>query len=158
MGGVFSFPSLNEIAKTLTLLLGKDVSVAAGTPITTSPKIAGAYIDPQGQLGALGLVDLPLASYSGAALTMIPCNMATTNINAGKLSDEIRDNLQEVFNVMVAFFNQGDVPHIRFSEMHITPPALPGDIDALLGGAVQHADLDVDISGYGGGKLSLYAI
>lgn len=158
MGAVFSFPNVNEISTTLSLLLNKGVSVAEGAPVDTSQMIAGAYIDQQGQLGALGLVDLPLASYTGAALTMIPCDMATSHINAGKLSDEIRENLQEVFNVMVAFFNKGDVPHIRFSEMHITPPALPDDIATLLSGDLQRIDVDVDVSGYGAGKMSLYAL
>lgn len=158
MGGIYWFPGLNEIATTLNLLLNKDVSVADGTAITTSPTIAGTYIDENGKLGALVLVDLPLASYAGAALTMIPGNVAATNIKAGTLSDEIGENLHEVFNIMVAFFNQGDVPHIRFSEMHIAPPAFPGEIDAFLSDDVRHADFDVDIAGYGAGKMSLYAI
>ena len=158
MGGVYSFPSLHEIATTLNLLLSKDVSVAEGTAITTSPTIAGTYIDQQGALGALALVDLPLASHAGAALTMIPANIAASNINAGKPSDEIRENLHEVFNVMVAFFNQGDVPHIRFATLHVSPPPFPDEITALLNGDARHVDLDVDIAGYGAGKMSLYAL
>ncbi len=158
MGAVFSFPGHSEISDTLSLLLNKGVSVTNGSSVATSAKIAGTYIDQQEKFGALSLMDLPLGSFTGAALTMIPCATAKASIQTGNLSDEIRENLQEVFNIMVAFFNQGNVPHIRFFELHTTPPGWPDEIDAFLTAAVQHADLDVDIPGYGAGKMSLYAI
>ncbi len=158
MSALFSFPALDDVSDTLSLLLNKQVSVTQGSPITTSPTIVGTYIDQQGNVGALGLVDLPLASYTGAALTMIPTDTAASNIRSGKLSDEIRENLQEVFNIMVAFFNQGNVPHIRYHQLHTSPPEFPGDINALLNAAGQRADIEVDIQGYGAGKMSLYAV
>jgi len=161
MANTFSLPKLDYIAKLLTMLLGKEVSVSestVGSKDLESAVAAGVYVDQQETPSALCVVDISLASYAGAALTMISAGVAKESIKSGTLAENLAENLYEVFNVCVAFFNQGDVPHIRFLDMYTTPPTLPPDVETLTTGDTGQLDVEVDIKGYGSGKMSLRAM
>ncbi len=151
---IYTLPKLDDVARVLGMLLNKPVTAATAQPLS-NPSIAGTYIDRKGDIGALCLVDVAFAAYAGAALTMIPCDVANDEIRTRRLSSEILENLQEVFNVMVAFFNQGDVPHIRFADMLTTPAEFPADFDNLDHGGARRVDLGVTIEGYGAGAMCL---
>ncbi len=154
---VYSLPKPDDVPKVLGTLLNKPVTAAQGQAVS-SPSVAATYIDQQGGVGAVCLVDASFAAYAGAALTMIPSDVAASEIKTGQLSSEILENLQEVFNVMVAFFNQGKVPHIRFADMHATPADFPAEVETLRNGDAQHTDIEITIGGYGAGTMTLYSL
>ncbi len=52
-------------------------------------------------------------------------------------------------------FNAEGAPHVRLAETYAPREVVPSDIDTRLRGMVPRMDLDVTVSGYGGGKLSV---
>ena len=162
MDTIFRLPTPAAVANLFTILLGKKTVVkpAGDTKIDrNSPVATGVYINQGGAINALCVFDLALASHAGAALTMIPPGVAADQVKHGALADGVSDNLHEVFNVCVGFFNQGDVPHIRFSEMYLTPPALPEAVGSFADDqALLNLGMDVSIESYGSGQLCLYTL
>ena len=161
MANTFMLPQPSFVSGLLTTLLGMPVKTTKAAPAASQPNgaiAAGVYVTEDGGVGALCIVDLTLASFAGAALSMIPQGVALESAKRGTLDDMIAENLQEIFNVCVGFFNQGNVPHIRFSNTCLVPPALPGSIQSFASTAPSRLDLDVEIAGYGRGTMRLQTI
>jgi hypothetical protein len=141
------------VGRLLTQLLGRKVTVkraAAPKP----PAALSAYTAPDGQLAAACGFDLEFANYAAAALPMMPCAIATEAIRGKKIEAEMLENLREVANIMAGLFKSA-ASHLKLRELAKTPA--PGaDLVALTGKPVRRLDLDVDITGYGLGRLSLF--
>jgi hypothetical protein len=147
--------SAQEFAKALSMLLRRDVKAKPASPLPPARlKIGGIYKYGDGRVLGSVTVDLNFAARSGAALSMIPADVAAEQIRAGELDEVLRENFAEVLNVLSrAFVAEGD-GRVALQTSVFPPQPMPEPGSA----AQARASFDVDISGYGSGSVSLHVL
>ena len=148
-------PNPKDIRDLIEGLIGKDVTVAPGEPVSLNDGAALAvYVDPQLKTNAVCLMDVPLAAWCAGALALLPKGGLEDAIDEGELSEMHLEVLYEVVNVMAALLNGAGVTHSKLHKLYAPGEAIPGDL-AGLAAAFNRIDLTVDVAGYGEGALSL---
>jgi hypothetical protein len=151
-------PAAKDVRDMLAGLIGKPVSVSPGAPVTPAPDrpvSVAVYVDPYMAINALCLMDLPASAYTGGALALLPPGGCQDAVEEdGELSSMMVEALHEVVNVLSALFNTPGAPHSKLHKLYAPGDDVPGDVEGMLAG-FNRIDLDVDISGYGKGSLSL---
>lgn len=145
------------IEKMLGGLLGREVMVSekpASKP--ADMKIAGFYRNGEGQPVAACLADIPAAAFSGSALSLIPAAAARDYVKAGEIDDEdVRDNFYEVLNVCSRLFSDDDAHRVTLDTVYFPPETVPADQASTLSRPSQRQDLEINVDGYGKGRLAL---
>ena len=151
-------PAAKDVRDMLTGLIGKDVAVSPGGPVTPTPDepvAVAVYVDPHLAVNALCVLDLGAAAYTGAALALLPPGGAQDAVEEdGELTTMLTEALHEVVNVLSALFNVPGAPHSKLYKLYAPGDDLPGDIACSLA-AFNRLDLAIDVPGYGKGGLSL---
>ena len=150
-------PIPEDIRDFLSDLLGKPVAVSKGQKLSFDDPtrfVTGVYIEDDGTLGGACIADLSLAASAGAALAMMPTVVAKESVDAGELSEGLRDNFYEVANILSRLLNGPSVPHLRISEL---AAGVPDQVMELSGKAAGLKHYDVTIVDYAGGSMSLLA-
>ena len=150
-------PEVKSIGANLGPLVGKTVRVrelevanAFGDDVHTA-----RYVTRDDQLAALLQVELPLAAYLGAALALIPAAGAQEAADSGRLDDNLTDAFSEVANILAALLCADGAPHVRWVDLETDPSRLGEADKAVLENPCERVDVEIEIEGYGGGKLSL---
>jgi hypothetical protein len=155
-----AMPTVQNTKTVLAGLLGTSMEIGpASGGFTEVPAAVAVYNDDSGAAVALIACDIKFASYMGAALAMIPPEVAAESVTAGVLHEDLAENLHEIMNIAARFFNYADKStHVSLSEMLVngTPP--PDSVMTLLANATQRMDLDADIPDYGSGRFTLIAM
>jgi hypothetical protein len=155
-------PGAKDVRDLLEGMLGREVDVRTGgamvDPNGADGAQVGAYVDKLGALRALVVADLPLAARAGAAIALMPAGGAEVAIEEGHLSQALFENAYEILNVMASLFNVGDAPHVKLDGCWAPRESLPADVAQWVLTYVRRLDLDVDVKGYGVGKLSVLAL
>jgi len=112
------------------------------------------FLHPGGELAALFVADLPLCSWSGAALALLPPGLAQDAIKVGKLDQGLQENFAEVANVLTATFREFGERVILGKIQYGGAAALAPELRALLA-APRRLDLEVTLTGYGAGRCGL---
>jgi len=148
-------PSPKDVRDLLEGLVGKDITVGPGEPLSLNDKPAIAvYVDPQLHTTALCLVDVPLAAWCAGAFALLPKGGLEDAIDEGELSQGHLEAVYEVVNIAASMFNGEGINHSKLYKLYAPGEAVPGDI-AGLAAAFNRIDLKVDVAGYGSGKLSI---
>lgn len=148
-------PAPKDVRDLLEGLLGKDVTVSPGDPVSLNDGAALAvYVDPQLSTNAVCVVDVPLAAWFAGALALLPKGGLEDAIEDGELSDMQLEVVYEVVNVAAAMFNGGGVTHSKLYKLYAPGESVPADLAALAAG-FNRIDLEVDVAGYGTGSLSI---
>ncbi|HEX4340474.1 MAG TPA: hypothetical protein VH062_31415 [Polyangiaceae bacterium] len=148
-------PDAQAVTNLLQDLLGKGVQSKKSTPPPgTSKLFVGTYVDDKDDIAAVCLCDLALAATTGAALVLIPAGAAAESTRAGRLPPEMLDNFREVLNVLASTFEN---LHVRFRAVTSPGEAVDKPIKSIMTKPSSRLDLEVAISGYAQGRLSLLA-
>jgi len=138
-------------------LLGRAVTVKKSTPMALTAKtpfVIAVYSAGQNPVAYLCICDLPLAASVGAALCMLPASSIQETIRAGTLAPAVEPNLHEVFNVMSRLFDAAGTAHASLAGLHLPSTPLPAAVTKLMSGPANRLDVEVNISGYGVGRLT----
>jgi hypothetical protein len=150
-----TLPAPKDVRDLLEGLLGKDVTVAPGDPVSLNDGAALAvYVDPQLSTNAICLLDVPLSAWCAGALALLPKGGLEDAIDEGELSTMHLEVVYEVVNVAAALFNGGGVTHSKLYKLYAPGEVVPGDLAGLATG-FNRLDLKVDVAGYGPGALSI---
>ncbi len=117
--------------------------------------LAGAYVDDQGRLAAVILVDLAAAARLGACLGLVAAKTADQAVTDGLLPVQLGENVAEVLNVAASLFNAERAPHLRLSGVYGGDLPVPADVAAMAATFAPRLDLQLDIAGYGTGGWSV---
>jgi hypothetical protein len=148
-------PSAKDVKDLLEGLLGREVSVAPGVPVSPADSAAfGIYVDDAVRMTAVINLDLRLAAFLGASIALIPRGRAEAAIEDRYVSETMFDNIGEVFNIAANVLNQHSDVHQRLYSTVRGVPAAPADAAALSATPANRLDLAIDIDGYGSGALS----
>jgi hypothetical protein len=139
-------------------LLGRDVNVSPGDPMTAADLPTGVfaiYTDPSPQLYAVLGLQLALAANAGAALGLLPAGAAEDSIEEKTLFPNLAENVFELCNVLTSLLNREGAPHVKLYQVIYPGMDLPNDARAHLLALGKRLDLTVEVARYGKGKLSL---
>ena len=156
--GTVELPAAKNVRDMLAGLVGRNVTVSPGAPVTPTPDrpvAVAVYVAPDMSVNALCLMDLGAAAYTGGALALLPPGGCQDAVEEdGELSGMMVEALHEVVNIVSALFNTPGAPHSKLHKLYAPGEDLPGDIAGSLA-AFNRIDLVVDVQGYGKGGLSL---
>jgi hypothetical protein len=148
-------PNPKDVRDLFESLFGKDVTVAPGEPVSLNAKPAVAvYVDPTMATTALCLLDISLAAWLAGALALLPKGGLADAIDEGELSQGHLEAVYEVVNIAASMFNGEGINHSKLYKLYAPGESVPADI-AGLAAAFNRIDLEVDVAGYGSGKLSI---
>lgn len=139
-------------------LVGKDVEVGPGHAVLvsgTSDTYIGVYSTDRQQTGAIIVMDLALAGYLGGALGLLPANQIKEAVDRRLLPQLAVDNVAEVYNIAGSIFNVPGARHLRLSTVIGPEEPMPLDVLALANALGRRLDLDVTVTGYGQGTISV---
>jgi hypothetical protein len=151
-------PAAKDVKDMLSGLLGKNVAVLPGVPVTPTPKSpvsVAVYVAPDMSVNALCVMDLAASAWTGGALALLPPGGCQDAVEEdGELSSLMVEALQEVVNVLSAMFNTPGAPHSKLHKLYAPGEDLPGDIAGMLA-SLNRIDVAIDVPGYGKGGISL---
>jgi hypothetical protein len=151
-------PAAKDVRDMLSGLVGKEVAVSPGAPVTPEPNrpvTVAIYTAPDMSVNALCVMDLGASAYTAAALALLPPGGAQDAVEEDKeLSPMLLEALHEVVNVLSALFNTPGAPHSKLNRLVADGEEIPGDVAGMLAG-FNRLDLALEVPGYGKGGLSL---
>ena len=151
-------PTTMEIRDLLGGLLGREVTLTPAPPLLPSasdPRSVAVFVDDSQAVRAVIVCDLGFSAYAGAALALLPVPVAQEAIEAKALDETLTETLYEVLNVAAALFNVGEAAHVRLLELHPAGPALPAAVTGRMLTLGRREDLEVTVTGYGTGRMSV---
>jgi hypothetical protein len=152
-----ALPAAKDVKDMLSGLVGKEVSVSPGAPVTPEPGkpvSVAVYVDPHLAINALCVLDLAASAYTGGALALLPPGGCQDAVEEdGELTALLAEALHEVVNVLSALFNTPGAPHSKLHKLHPAGEALPGDVEGMLAD-FNRIDLAIEVPGYGTGGIS----
>ncbi|WP_029068285.1 hypothetical protein [Jonesia quinghaiensis] len=155
-------PTAQATKEMVETLIGRQLNIRTGAPMVDPEGPGGAlvaeYVSDTLSLNALVAMDLGAAANIGASLALMPAAVAQDAMKDGELTDILFETVGEVFNVMAALFNQQGAPHLRLGTVHPAQQPLPGDIAPWVMAYVPRLDLEVEVTGYGSGHLSVVVL
>ena len=150
-------PAAKDVRDMLSGLVGKEISVSPGAPVTPEPNrpvTVAVYTAPDMSVNALCVMDLGASAYTAAALALLPPGGAQDAVEEDKeLSPLLLEALHEVVNVLSALFNTPGAPHSKLNKLVPDGDDVPGDIAGMLAG-FNRLDLAIEVPGYGKGAIS----
>lgn len=139
-------------------LLGRPVTVNPADPMKAADvpnSLVALYTDDRLQLMAVIGMDFALTANAGAAIGLIPPGGAEACIEDKVISKMIGENAGEICNILAGLINKEDAPRVKLHQVFLPGENPPADAVNYLLALGRRLDLKVDVSGYGGGKLSV---
>ena len=139
-------------------LLGRSVTVSPADQLRAAdiPKtLVALYTDERMTLNAVIGMDFALTAYAGAAIGLIPPGGAEACIEDKEISKMIGENAIEVCNILAGLLNREGAPRLKLHQTFLPGEPPPKDAVNWLLALGRRIDLHVDVSGYGGGKISI---
>jgi hypothetical protein len=146
--------------KDLLGMLFDGLSVKLGAKLDVSQKAStyfGVYVSDDGTPAALCGCDMAFAANSGAALSMLPPNVAKEAAKDKELTPVMLANLHEVMNICTRLMLHDDSAHLKLRELCVQS-ALPPPAAAIIGSARSRIDFEISIGKYGPGVLSVMCL
>jgi len=150
-------PDPKPVRDMLGDLLGRQVEVRPGEPLSpedTELTTMAVYVDDTLTMRLVGVADLPFAAYAGAAIGLVPPGGAEIAIEERSMPKTVQENFYEVLNICAALFNAEGAPHVKLHAVHFPGEHVPPQAASLACVLGRRLDLEVDIAGYGTGRLS----
>jgi len=158
MNAIAALPATAAVARTLTGILGKQVTVIkAPSPMNLklkAPRVYGVYRDREKPITCVCVCDLPLSAYAGGAMLTFPACTINDSLKAGNLEEGLLETMQEILNICAQFFN--DYGRQVFRELHTNPDGLSDDVGQVLSAPAARIDLSIAIAGYGSGQMAVF--
>jgi hypothetical protein len=151
-------PAAKDVRDMLAGLVGRNVVVSPGAPVTPTPDrpvAVAVYVAPDMAVNALCLMDLGAAAYTAGGLALLPPGGCQDAVEEdGELGTMLVEALHEVVNVLSALFNTPGAPHSKLHKLYAPGEEVAADLAGMLAG-FNRIDLAVEVQGYGKGALSL---
>ena len=154
----YALPTPKEVADHFGSLIDKSVGLRKidAIDLNDGPFAFAIYDDDQGNIGALCACDIRLASYLGAALSLIPVAQAEESIQSGVIAEMLMENFHEVLNVGAGLFNSPETPRLKLREVVVPPDFPPAEAVMWANEADERSDIQIDVPSYGIGTITLF--
>jgi|GEM_PF-612199 len=153
MGTSYEHPNPASIADLFEIIFGENVGVSDGAAAADiTDQHTATFLDPNDNLVAACTCDSAFVTYSGAALSMIPAEVANEMIEDGEITDEVKANFFEVMNICSKLLMSDASAHLRLEK--VIAPGQLGDTLSAFEESGTALGFTVDIPRYGRGSLS----
>lgn len=149
----FVTPNPQTISSLLTMFFGDGLNVTEIEAADLSDRHVATFVSDEGELVALCACDRPLVAYAGAALSMIPADVANAMVVGGDLTEAILGNFHEVMNICSKLLMSDGSAHLRLDKT-LSPEQSAEVITNLEENSAQVVAFGIDIPGYGKGSLT----
>lgn len=140
-------------------LLFREVTLTAGRPqAVTELTLITEFVSDRNALGAVCVIDLPLAAWIGAAIGLLPPGIAKESVDEKSLTSGLLENVGEVMSVLASVFNATGGSHVRRGDVHAPGSLPPAAVSQLARAAGGRCDFTVEVAGYGKGSFSLVVV
>jgi hypothetical protein len=149
-------PKSLELANLLTDLLGRQTKVKdlpAQTRQLSGP--VTVFVNPDKVPAAVAVSDFEFAAFAGAVLTLLPAGVANEAVKKKAIDGTLAENLGEVLNVVSSKLTKS--PNRVIMRLPFTiSTTVPEDAKAIKLKPQKRVDYDVEIAGYGEGKITFF--
>ena len=152
MSTTYVMPTPKAVSDLLAMIFGGDLDVSDCDAPDFDGQHVATFIDDDDRLVALCLCDKQFVAYSGAALSMIPADVANEMISGNSVSDAMVDNFYEVMNICSKLLMSDGSAHLRLDKA-LSPEAGADPVSSLKDSA-QTTAFSVAIPKYGTGALT----
>ena len=158
--GAYPLPDVAITRELLGMLFDGLTVKPAAAKLDASPKSSsycGVYVCDQGAPVAICACDLAFAANSGAALSMLPPNVAKDAIKTKELTEVMLANLREVMNICTRLLIRDHSPHVRLDGL-MPAAVLPAPAAPILSAPRARVDFEIGLGKYGGGQIAVMAL
>lgn len=152
----YEIPTPRSITKLLAFVVGDDIKVTEGEVPDFNTQHVATFIDGDDKLVTLSACDMKFVAYSGAALSMIPGDVADEMIADNDISNAVQANFYEIMNICSKLMMSDNSSHLRLAE--VLPPGEASAQVEELSGAAHKLGFNVEIPKYGTGTISFYIV
>lgn len=145
-------PSDRSIREMLAFMFGNELDVSAHESTSVGDWHAATYVGEEDQLVAVCACDDNFVAYSGAALTMLPSNVAEEMLRDRSFSEVVLENFHEIMNICSRLLVSDHSPHLRLDKT-LLPDAARGPIEQITS-AAKAASFEISIPSYGKGNIA----
>ena len=151
MSTTYELPTLQTVSSLLGMIFGDDLSASKCDSPALDGKYVATFLSDDDHLVALCVCDKEFVAYSGAALSMIPADVAKEMIAGNAVTDAMVDNFYEVMNICSKLLMSESGAHLRLDKT-LSPDQSVAAIAAMK--ESHTAAFGVDIPRYGKGTLT----
>jgi hypothetical protein len=152
-------PANKTIKDLLEGMLGRDVALDPSaermSPIDAVGGLVATFCDDASNLRVILGWSIDAGAYVGCCLGLIPAGLAKEMIAEKAIRTDAVENLAEVSNVMAATFDHPQNPHVRMNQTYHPTGSAPGELTRYMFTHAERVDLELNVKGYGSGKMSL---
>jgi hypothetical protein len=155
-----STPTAESVRTIVGGLFDRELTIDTIAPVIYSanvPMTIAVYTNDAGTPQALFLCDVGLAAHAAAALVLLPVNTSQACADGGYISDELIENYHEVANVASGLFVDTDGSRVSLRELIAPGSPIPKDVRPLLAMPGGRTAVEMDIEGYGRGRMLLHS-
>jgi len=148
----YVLPDAKSVQKILAVMYGDDLVVDEDDGSPLSDRHVATYIGDDNSIVAICACEDRFVAYSGAALTMVPVNVANEMVQQNDFSTVILENFHEVMNICSRLMLNDTSPHLRLDKTLV-----PGESEAAMAKVTDQSrvvNFKVAIPEYGHGHLS----
>lgn len=151
-------PSPDATMRMLADLVGRRVVVTKAPKLPKNDQAAAAaYVDGAGEIRFVAVANVAFLASAGASLALIPVGQVADAIKSGKVPPTILENSFEILNIASVLMNELDgAVHVKIASLDLAS-SLPDRVRSAIACAAVSVDLEIEISGYPKGRLSLLA-
>ncbi|MCG3114897.1 MAG: hypothetical protein LLH30_04380 [Candidatus Manganitrophus sp. SA1] len=152
-------PTAERISTLLGSLLSRSVTVEKGSAVVALDRksIVALYACNEGALRAVFISDLDFAINAGSALSLFPPAIVAKNLKEGQLTEESFDNFKEILNVCTRLVRESMSLHLSLNGIFLPTEPLPNDVASRFSLATARRDFNIQVEGYGSGKVAVLA-
>ncbi len=151
MSNSYEIPTIASLAELLRMIFGDELMANACESPNLEGQYAAVFVGDDDNLAALCVCDNKFVAYSGAALSMIPADVAADMISGNAVTDAMVANFYEVMNICSKLMMSDTSAHLRLKKV-LSPGEAADTISSLSEG--QSHSFAVDIPNYGNGALT----
>jgi len=152
MSTTYEIPTPESVSDLLSILFGDEFSASKSEPTELTGQHVVSFVSDDDKLVALGICDTEFVAYSGAALSMMPVDVANEMISGNAITDVIADNFYEVMNICSKLLMVESGAHLRVGQT-LSAEESTQAIETLRDSS-QVTGFGVEIPQYGKGTLS----
>jgi hypothetical protein len=147
-------PDTKSVKELLSMMYGESVDVSQGEVAPDDGWRAATYVNDVGAVASVCACDAPFVMYSGAALTMIPGNVANEMLSKKDFSEVILGNFHEIMNICSRLLMSDTTPHVRLE--NTMEPDASQSVFSTFAPEGTLAGFKIEIPSYGTGSLLFY--
>ena len=152
----YILPDAKSVQKILAVMYGDELAVDQDDSAALADRHVATYVGDDKDIVALCACEDRFVAYAGAALTMVPANVADEMVQQKDLSDIILENFHEVMNICSRLLINDTSPHLRLDKT-----LAPGESEAAMSAVTEQSrvmNFKVAIPEYGDGHISFLII